>query len=724
MKKKYASSLLILLLIFTFNFAFTQSNSRPNIILIMLDDMGFECIDSYGNESGAARSEIDSNDWMDIQWETPNLTEFTKNAIQFNNAHSQPVCSPSRVQIMTGKYNSRNYTRFAYLEQDQKTFGNYFQDAGYRTSVVGKWQLGGNTQTIKDFGFNDHCLWKFNGHKGGRYTTPAITRNGLEQFYEGEYGPDIMLQHAKGFISDSNNDNQPFFLYYPMMLVHYPFKPTPFSLDWDPTENDPEEDISASSKFADMMGYMDFVIGDLMNHLRSLDLEEETMVIFTSDNGTNERILTRTQDGRIIIGGKEKTSEAGTHIPLIVHWKSKIDGIKTSEDLIDFSDILVTITETAGITIPPCEKQNLDGISFLPQLLGETGTPRDYSYFYYQDRQDVNYIREFSHDVTYKLFKTGEFYNKINDPDEESPLPNASLTLEQRAIKTKLRDAISYHTNLRDGPCLTNSIVIDSPFEGEMINLSTDFAVRATIKGFNDPIKQVLLFVDGERRDQDDNVPYKFGGDGTFSNLTLGEHTIKLVAVTEEGLRVATSVKITIKNTNDPTIIIKKPDYNATFNAGENFIVEGKIFNIDTAIDQVILFVDGVRLDSQTNTPYEFGADGVLSGLSPGEHTIRLVAIDTNGDRIDNEIKINIIGTLATAEFINKSLENSFLVPNPAHSVVTIIGASADTKWQVFDFLGREIKSGKGDRFSLEDAKSGIYIVLLENKISHLIKKM
>ena len=114
---------------------------QPNVILIMADDLGQECIENYGGES----------------YHTPRLSQLAQEGVWFSNAHSQPICTPSRVQIMTGKYNVRNYIRFATLDRSQDTFGHAFRNAGYRTAIVGKWQLGGTSETIHKFGFDEHC---------------------------------------------------------------------------------------------------------------------------------------------------------------------------------------------------------------------------------------------------------------------------------------------------------------------------------------------------------------------------------------------------------------------------------------------------------------------------------------------------------------------------------------------------------------------------------------
>jgi len=117
-------------------------NKQPNIILIMADDLGFECIKANGGES----------------YETPNIDKLASEGLRFENCHSMPVCTPSRVQIMTGKYNIRNYARFGLLLRNQQTFGNFLKNAGYKTAIAGKWQLGREKDSPQHFGFEESCL--------------------------------------------------------------------------------------------------------------------------------------------------------------------------------------------------------------------------------------------------------------------------------------------------------------------------------------------------------------------------------------------------------------------------------------------------------------------------------------------------------------------------------------------------------------------------------------
>ena len=184
--KFYTRTLILISFIFLFN-SCKESNityDKPNVILIMADDLGYEAIGINGAD----------------EYKTPVLDSLALNGINFNNAYSQPLCTPTRVKIMTGKPNYVNYEFFTYLNPDEKTFGNLFQENGYKTALAGKWQLNGvqydldNNQDLDrphKFGFDEYCLWWLR-ERGDRFANPNIVQNGnkLKKGID-DYGPDI-----------------------------------------------------------------------------------------------------------------------------------------------------------------------------------------------------------------------------------------------------------------------------------------------------------------------------------------------------------------------------------------------------------------------------------------------------------------------------------------------------------------------------------------------------
>ena len=405
----------------------TAKSQQPNVILIMADDLGQECIENYGGES----------------YHTRRLSQLAQEGVWFSNAHSQPICTPSRVQIMTGKYNVRNYIRFATLDRCQDTFGHAFRNAGYRTGIVGKWQLGGTSETIHEFGFDEHCLWNIHGAQNERYVSPTLLTNGKTEDFRGQYGPDLQQAFAKDFIN--RHQDEPFFLYYPVTLPHYPFQPTPDSPDWDP-DRDPW--FNDTRYFGDMVTYLDKLVGELVDFVADEGLADNTLVIFTSDNGTDHRIISL-QGGVLVKGAKGKMTVDATHVPFFAIWPGTVPAGLRMEGLIDFSDVYATLIDLAGISIDPNESAEKDGISFLPLLKGELTATRDHSFCWYMERTDMTDIKTFVQNTHYKLHSDGRFINKIEDRFEQHPLSAAAMSDQDHALKRQFSLWMSQYDALR-----------------------------------------------------------------------------------------------------------------------------------------------------------------------------------------------------------------------------------------------------------------------------------
>lgn len=272
--------------------------SHPNVILIMADDLGYETIGANGGTS----------------YRTPVLDKLAAGGVRFDHCYVQPLCTPTRMQLMTGAYNVRNYVTFGHMDAGLRTFGNLFKSAGYVTGIAGKWQLGHDPELPKKFGFDEHCLWQHT-RRPPRYANPGLEINGVERdFSNGEYGPDIVNEYARDFVT--RNKDKPFFLYYPMMLTHGPYQPTPDSKTWDPKAKG-EGVNQRPEHFGDMVEYMDKLIGKLVTTLDEQSIRDNTLVIFLGDNGTGKGTKSRMGD-RVMIGGKGSTTDAGMHVPCIV----------------------------------------------------------------------------------------------------------------------------------------------------------------------------------------------------------------------------------------------------------------------------------------------------------------------------------------------------------------------------------------------------------------------
>jgi arylsulfatase A len=411
-----------------------DKDGRPNIILIMADDLGQEVLGCYGAAG----------------YKTPVLDGLAAGGLRFTQCHAQPVCTPTRVELMTGLYNNRNYLGFGYLDPDQVTFAQLLRMAEYATCISGKWQLNGwqskrpgwdDLNRPAHMGFDAFCLWQVSKYKqaGERYADPLVVKNGEElPILKGQYGPDVFCDFILDFMEDHRE--QPFLVYYPMVLVHNPFTPTPDSPEWaDPDMRYPmKRHAGDSSFFPDMVAYMDQIVGRILRKVDELGLRRETVIIFTGDNGTTTNIYTKMKDGSIIQGGKGSMTDRGTHVPLIVSWPGTTPAGKTLDDLVDFSDILPTLCDLAGAGIP--DSLAPDGRSFFPQLKGEKGRPRKAIFFHYWGNlgRTLEGAREMARNQRYVLFDNGDFFDLEKDMEQASPLHPGNLTRKERKIHKRL----------------------------------------------------------------------------------------------------------------------------------------------------------------------------------------------------------------------------------------------------------------------------------------------
>jgi len=417
----------------------TPPKDKPNILLIMADDVGIEGFGCYGGTS----------------YKTPQIDALSASGLRFTHAYSQPLCTPTRVQIMTGKYNHRNWTYFGILDPTELTFGHLMQQAGYKTCIAGKWQLQsydppdfpnaqhrrGKGMKVTDAGFNEHCLFHswHTEDKGSRYANPTFFRNGeLVKSQKGMYGPDISIDFILDFLRRHKNEST--FVYYPMALPHWPMVPTPDSKEWCDPERRLEEDVRF---FGDMMVYMDKLVGRLLSGLEKLGLRENTLILFYSDNGTHLKV--NSQMGKITIpGGKATPRQTGIRVPLIANWPSVIQPGQTSSQLVDASDFLPTFAELANYRLNKSEV--LDGLSFAPRLLGKNGTVREWCFFWYDPRPGWDKERFnrsiFTIDHQYKLYSDGRLFEIDHLLPLETELNLKTLSPKAVKARQKLQAAI------------------------------------------------------------------------------------------------------------------------------------------------------------------------------------------------------------------------------------------------------------------------------------------
>lgn len=430
-------SYILIFVAFTIN---SQNNpSTPNIVLIMADDLGYECINSYGGTS----------------YSTPRLTQLAQSGMQFDNCHSQPICTPSRVKLMTGRSNKKNHIQFGYLNPKEKTFGQVLRKKGYATMIAGKWQLGKDISLPKHFGFDEHLLWQLstsgrdsNG-RDKRYVNPVLEQNGkVYEKNEGKYSTDLVVDYINDFME--RKKNQPFLVYYPMILTHCPFDPTPHSKDWDPKDMGSKTYKGNAKYFGDMVSYMDYSVGRIIDKIDQLGLRENTLIIFTGDNGTDVPVVSM-MDNVAVKGGKGTTKDNGTHVPLIVNWKGVIKPNSRSENLVDFSDFFPTLCDVAGIGLD--SQLDLDGISFYPQLIGKSGPNRKWIHTWYNRDGGSNPLSptsEWVRNDTYKLYVGNKFYNVKKDPNEIQNIPLVEMSEPEKKLRKEFINVLNSYNHLRN----------------------------------------------------------------------------------------------------------------------------------------------------------------------------------------------------------------------------------------------------------------------------------
>jgi arylsulfatase A len=400
---------------------------KPNIILIMADDLGYECVAANGGQS----------------YKTPNLDKLAAGGMRFQNCYVMPVCTPTRVQLMTGMYNVRNYIAFRLLDRNATTFAHPLKAAGYATGVCGKWQLGQGKKLPQRFGFDEAYLWQHT-RRPPRYANPGLEFNGEERdFTNGEYGPTLINDFAIDFVT--RHKDEPFFLYYPMILTHGPFPPTPDSPDWDPNAKQ-DNDGNAPKHFAEMVTYMDKMIGRLVAKLDELGIRDNTLILFLGDNGTGKELTSQFQ-GKPYPGGKGLTTARGMHVPMIANWPGHVPAGKVNDDLVDSTDFFPTLCDIAGVKAPA--DLTIDGRSFAPQLQGEASTPRDWIYMWYAKDGGPKAQSEFAMSKSLKVYSDGRVFDLRNDPFEEKALNVEELSAADRNAARDLIAVIGQYANAR-----------------------------------------------------------------------------------------------------------------------------------------------------------------------------------------------------------------------------------------------------------------------------------
>lgn len=394
MRFKKLIGLLILAASITQAEAQSSKQRRPNIIFILADDLGYGNLSSFNSKSPI---------------KTPNIDQLAKEGTKFTHFYAgNTVCAPSRAALMTGKHMGHAYIRGnanASLRPQDTTLAQHLQKSGYATGMFGKWGLGLENEPgapqLK--GFDTFYGYLLQRHAHHYYTDHLFEVKNRElskvSIDSNKYVPDLILNRALGFIQE--NKSKPFFLYLSTTLPHAELKvpenlmkkfqnpdgsskyppEKPYYRNGGSYHNQPQPHAA----FAAMMHRLDQDVASIVKQVKNLGLENDTYIIFTSDNGPHEEgggDPTYFNSSGPLKGVKRDLYEGGIRVPLIVRAPGKVPAGKTREDAWAFWDMMPTIGQLTSTSVPT----NIDGISFVNALKGKVQKQHDYLYWQFSEK--------------------------------------------------------------------------------------------------------------------------------------------------------------------------------------------------------------------------------------------------------------------------------------------------------------------------------------------------
>ncbi|RED96021.1 arylsulfatase [Marinoscillum furvescens] len=395
-----------------------KPSTPPNIILIVTDDQGWGDVGFHGNEIV----------------KTPQLDAFAKNAVELTNYHSGTTCTPTRAAIMTGRNSNRNgawhtIAGASILNADEQTIAEVFQQNGYRTGMIGKWHLGDNyPYRPQDRGFEETFYLGGGGvqqtpdYWNNDYFDDTYFRNGVPEKTKG-YCTDVWFDEALKFIGGA--DEKPFFLYLATNAAHGPFNVPPAY-----REMYADSELNSKQKnFYGMLTNLDDNFGKLEKYLKDNKLLDNTILIYTTDNGTAggigyNRKLEKTVGFNPLRGTKGSHYDGGHRVPFLIHWPAGgLTGGQKVDELTASVDLLPTLSSLAGI--PLSLDRPLDGADVSPVLTGQKTTPTRMLVVDTQRNQwPEKYRNPCVMDGPWRLVNHKELYNIEEDPKQQNDLAN------------------------------------------------------------------------------------------------------------------------------------------------------------------------------------------------------------------------------------------------------------------------------------------------------------
>ncbi len=408
-----------------------QSKIPPNIIIILSDDQGWGDLSVSGNKNIS----------------TPNIDKLAKEGVTFDRFYVCPVCSPTRAELLTGRYHVRSgvYSTSAggeRLDLDETTIAEVFKNAGYVTAAYGKWHNGMQPPYHPNArGFDD--FYGFCSGHWGNYFSPMLEHNG--EIVKGKgYLTNDLTEHGIKFIE--RNKNKPFFLYLPFNIPHSPMQvPDRWWNKYKSNElkmfnRDPEkEDIPFTRAALAMSENIDWNVSRVVDKVDELGLTKNTIIIYFSDNGPNSWRWNGGMKGR-----KGSTDEGGVRSPMFIKWEGKFSPGKKVTEIAGVIDLLPTLVDLAGIEYTP--KKPLDGVSLKPLLQETKPEWNDRNIFSYWNGNTSVRNQKYRLDNMGKLFDMEIDPGQYNDVSGEHP----GITKELMAAKSNWENNVLSELTKKD----------------------------------------------------------------------------------------------------------------------------------------------------------------------------------------------------------------------------------------------------------------------------------
>ena len=361
------------------------SDKKPNIVVVVIDDMGWNDVSCNGSQ----------------YYETPNVDKLAAEGMRFTDGYAAcPVCSPTRASIMTGKYPARlHLTNFLYgtrkrndspvlpvdyerqLPLEEVTLAEGLKSAGYKTCHIGKWHLGGKGYFPEDQGFDVNIGGCYSGMPRSFFWPKWGKNPPIEGRKENEYLPDRLGDEAAAFI-DANHDN-PFFLYLAHYAVHIPLEAKQAMID--KYKDKPAWNGQNNPIYAAMVESIDKSVGKVIQALKKNGVDDNTIVVFTSDNGglsVEEGSNTPATCNTPLRGGKGHLYEGGIRVPWVVKWPGVVKPGVVCNEAVSTVDLFPTLLHAAGVDKPETNGA-IDGENIYPLLSQKGKLKRDAIYWHY-----------------------------------------------------------------------------------------------------------------------------------------------------------------------------------------------------------------------------------------------------------------------------------------------------------------------------------------------------